>query len=73
MLCGNPDILRDTVETLLARGLKKNRRSDPGHITVESYWSCTRRLSDWEKSFTDYRFDSWFISAPGLRLRVLPW
>jgi len=38
MLCGNPDMLRDTTETLLARGLKKNRRSDPGHITVESYW-----------------------------------
>ncbi|PIR09698.1 MAG: ferredoxin--NADP(+) reductase [Gallionellaceae bacterium CG11_big_fil_rev_8_21_14_0_20_60_62] len=38
MLCGNPDMLRDTTETLLARGLKKNRRSAPGHITVESYW-----------------------------------
>lgn len=38
MLCGNPDMLRDTAETLLARGFKKNRRHDQGHITVESYW-----------------------------------
>ncbi len=38
MLCGNPDMLRDTTETLLARGLKKNRRRDPGHVTLESYW-----------------------------------
>lgn len=37
MLCGNPDMVRDTTEILLARGLKKNRRRDPGHITVESY------------------------------------
>lgn len=38
MLCGNPDMVRDTTEVLLARGLKKNRRRDPGHITLESYW-----------------------------------
>ncbi|MGC2459161.1 MAG: ferredoxin--NADP reductase [Gallionellaceae bacterium] len=38
MLCGNPDMLRDATEVLLARGLKKNRRNDPGHITLESYW-----------------------------------
>ncbi|HEY3328013.1 MAG TPA: ferredoxin--NADP reductase [Novimethylophilus sp.] len=38
MLCGNPDMLRDTTGILLARGMKKNRRHDPGHITVESYW-----------------------------------
>ena len=37
MLCGNPDMVRDTTEILRARGLKKNRRHDPGHITVESY------------------------------------
>lgn len=37
MLCGNPGMVRDTTEALLARGLKKNRRRDPGHITVESY------------------------------------
>ncbi len=38
MLCGNPDMLRDTGEALLVRGLKKNRRNDPGHVTLESYW-----------------------------------
>ncbi len=38
MLCGNPDMLRDTTEVLLTRGLKKNRRNDPGQITLESYW-----------------------------------
>src|SRR3989338_8179773 len=37
MLCGNPDMVRDTTEALLVRGLKKNRRHDPGHITVEIY------------------------------------
>jgi len=37
MLCGNPGMVHDTTEALLARGLKKNRRRDPGHITVESY------------------------------------
>lgn len=38
MLCGNPDMVRDTTEALLARGLKKNRRRDSGQITLESYW-----------------------------------
>jgi ferredoxin/flavodoxin---NADP+ reductase len=38
MLCGNPNMLHDTIEALLVRGLKKNRRHDPGHITLESYW-----------------------------------
>lgn len=37
MLCGNPDMVRDTTEVLFARGLKKNRRHDHGHITVEIY------------------------------------
>jgi len=37
MLCGNTGMVHDTTEILLARGLKKNRRSDPGHITVEIY------------------------------------
>lgn len=37
MLCGNPGMAHDTTEVLLARGLKRNRRRDPGHITVESY------------------------------------
>ena len=38
MICGNPDMVRDTVAVLEARGLKKNRRRDPGHITTEQYW-----------------------------------
>jgi ferredoxin--NADP+ reductase len=38
MICGNPSMVHDTVEVLLARGLKKNRRREPGHITTEQYW-----------------------------------
>ena len=38
MICGNPDMVRDTRHVLEKRGLKKNRRSDPGQITVENYW-----------------------------------
>lgn len=38
MLCGNPDMVRDTTDALVARGLKKHRRRDPGQITVENYW-----------------------------------
>lgn len=38
MICGNPDMVSDTVAVLEARGMKKNRRRDPGHITTEQYW-----------------------------------
>jgi ferredoxin--NADP+ reductase len=38
MICGNPAMVHDTVEVLQARGLKKNRRREPGHITTEQYW-----------------------------------
>jgi ferredoxin--NADP+ reductase len=38
MICGNPDMVRDTSLVLEERGLKKNRRKAPGHITVENYW-----------------------------------
>lgn len=38
MLCGNPDMLRDTTAALVERGLRKHRRRAPGHITVESFW-----------------------------------
>jgi ferredoxin--NADP+ reductase len=38
MLCGNPDMLKDTQAVLAERGLRKNRRRTPGHITVESFW-----------------------------------
>ncbi len=38
MLCGNPAMVADASTVLLERGLKKNRRRTPGHITVENYW-----------------------------------
>jgi ferredoxin/flavodoxin---NADP+ reductase len=38
MLCGNPDMVKDASAVLAARGLRKNRRRTPGHITVENYW-----------------------------------
>ena len=38
MLCGNPDMVKDTVEVLKTRGFSKNRRRTPGQITVENYW-----------------------------------
>ena len=38
MLCGNPDMLVDTRKALKQKGLKKNLRRSPGHITTESYW-----------------------------------
>ncbi|MDX8378588.1 MAG: ferredoxin--NADP reductase [Gallionella sp.] len=38
MLCGNPAMLSDTSTALRVRGLKKNRRNEPGHVTLESYW-----------------------------------
>ena len=38
MLCGNPGMVHDTQEALIARGMRKHRRRVPGHITVETYW-----------------------------------
>jgi ferredoxin--NADP+ reductase len=38
MICGNPAMVRDTTTVLEARGMRKNRRSNPGHITTEQYW-----------------------------------
>lgn len=38
MLCGNPQMIDDAQATLVARGLRKHRRREPGHISVESYW-----------------------------------
>ncbi|MGI9301442.1 MAG: ferredoxin--NADP reductase [Gammaproteobacteria bacterium] len=38
MLCGNPNMVKDTRTALEQRGLKKNRRRTPGHITSENYW-----------------------------------
>ena len=38
MICGNPEMLKDTTVELKKIGLKKHRRSSPGHITTENYW-----------------------------------
>ena len=38
MLCGNPQMLKDSTAALVARGMRKHRRRTPGHITVESFW-----------------------------------
>lgn len=38
MLCGNPEMVTDTIVALEARGLRKHRRKEPGHITTEAYW-----------------------------------
>jgi len=38
MLCGNPAMIEDTQKVLAARGMRRHRRREPGHITVETYW-----------------------------------
>lgn len=38
MVCGNPNMVKDATAVLETRGLRKNRRRTPGHITVERYW-----------------------------------
>lgn len=38
MICGNPEMVTDTLEVLKARGLKKHRRKAAGQITTEAYW-----------------------------------
>jgi ferredoxin--NADP+ reductase len=38
MLCGNPAMLKDAQTALMERGLRKHRRRNPGHISVESFW-----------------------------------
>lgn len=38
MLCGNPDMLRDALAVLKARGMTKHRRRSPGQITMEKFW-----------------------------------
>ncbi len=38
MLCGNPQMVKDTTNTLIDRGLKKHKRFSPGHISSENYW-----------------------------------
>ena len=38
MLCGNPAMVDDTQAALAARGMRRHRRREPGHVTVETYW-----------------------------------
>jgi ferredoxin--NADP+ reductase len=38
MLCGNPQMVDDTQVLLGERGMRRHRRREPGHVTVETYW-----------------------------------
>ena len=38
MICGNPDMVRDTTAVLEARGFMRNLRQQPGQISTEDYW-----------------------------------
>ncbi|WP_070969014.1 ferredoxin--NADP reductase [Vibrio sonorensis] len=38
MLCGNPEMIKDTQSVLLAKGLEKYRRATGGNIVYERYW-----------------------------------
>ena len=38
MLCGNPAMVEDTQKVLETRGMRRHRRREPGHVTVETYW-----------------------------------
>jgi ferredoxin--NADP+ reductase len=38
MLCGNPAMIDEMITLLAARGMRKHRVRNPGHITVEKYW-----------------------------------
>ena len=38
MLCGNPQMVADVEQILVTRGLRRNRRREPGHISLENYW-----------------------------------
>ncbi|WP_410474307.1 ferredoxin--NADP reductase [Guyparkeria sp. TX1] len=37
MLCGNSDMIEAVQQVLESRGLRRHRRREPGHITVEKY------------------------------------
>ncbi|MDP4983425.1 ferredoxin--NADP reductase [Pseudoalteromonas tunicata] len=38
MICGNPAMVKESCQILLNQGFRRNRRSEPGQITVEQYW-----------------------------------
>jgi ferredoxin--NADP+ reductase len=37
MMCGSANMITDVSAELVARGMKKHRRRDPGHFTTEKY------------------------------------
>jgi ferredoxin--NADP+ reductase len=38
MLCGNPAMIEELVPLLAARGLKRHRKKEAGHVSFEKYW-----------------------------------
>jgi ferredoxin/flavodoxin---NADP+ reductase len=38
MLCGNPEMIGEMIDTLHSRGLRRHRVRVPGHYTTEKYW-----------------------------------
>ncbi len=38
MICGNPEMVTDSIKVLKQRGFEKNLRRSPGQISVERYW-----------------------------------
>ena len=38
MLCGNPAMVKETLQVLQSRGLRKHLRREPGQISMENYW-----------------------------------
>lgn len=38
MMCGNPDMIKDTIDILQSLGLSKHLRRSPGQISMERYW-----------------------------------
>ncbi len=42
MVCGNPDMVRDTEAALVARGFVRHKRNAPGQLHLENYWKGGR-------------------------------
>lgn len=38
MICGNPEMVKDTQTMLESKGFRRHKRREPGHIHVETYW-----------------------------------
>ena len=38
MICGNPEMIKNTISNLNSRGIEINRKNKPGNITIEKYW-----------------------------------